>query len=247
MVELVGVHGADQRDVVRHRADAGQQVAEFHAALAVWLEFALGSHQHRRLLFDEGEPYVGGHFLGQRFAAQFVQLGLGIEEVDVTRCAGHENENTALGLGRKVWPDVRQWVALGGEQVVLLKQRRQCCHADSACAGCQKIAPCKLSPIAGCLWINPLAMSYCCAGNLPCRGRSRNPGMRSKQIFDEFGRPGDYGLAALHDDRPLKENRIQCDGRQNVLLGGVGRKAKLAVFVFFDPKQVVGGNFEFFQ
>ena len=155
MVELVGVHGADQRDVVRHRADVWQQVAEFHAALAVWLEFALGSHQHRRLLFDEGEPYVGGHFLGQRFAAQFVQLGLGIEEVDVTRCAGHENENTALGLGRKVWPDVRQWVALGGEQVVLLKQRCQCCHADSACAGCQKIAPCKLSPIAGCLWINP--------------------------------------------------------------------------------------------
>ena len=87
-------------------------------------ELARAAQQRGRLLLDEGEAHVLGHRLGQRLAVQFVELRLGVEQVDLARRAFEVDADAVLGLRRRSaaaaaradWP---RRAALGGEQAVV--------------------------------------------------------------------------------------------------------------------------------
>ena len=49
---------------------------------------------------DEGEPLALGERLGHRLAVQLVQLRLRLEQFELARAAGHEQEDDGLGLRR---------------------------------------------------------------------------------------------------------------------------------------------------
>ena len=146
MVERLGVHRADQGDVVGAGRQVRQEVGQLHAALAVLRELARAAHQTGALLLDEGEADVLGHRLGQLLAVQLVELGLGVEEVDLAGSAFEIDADARLGLGGEVRGLGRQWIGvirrlgLGGEEAVVAEHRRQGQHADAAGRGGQEVA-----------------------------------------------------------------------------------------------------------
>ena len=82
MVERLGVHRADQRDVVGTGRQVRQEVGKLHAALAVLGELPRAAQNRGRLLLDEGEPDVLGERLRQLLAVQLVELRLGVEKIE---------------------------------------------------------------------------------------------------------------------------------------------------------------------
>ena len=65
------------------------------------LNLRLRAQQRGRVFLQKGEPHVLDQRLGQLLAVQFVELRLGIEQVDLARRAFHENEDAALARGAK--------------------------------------------------------------------------------------------------------------------------------------------------
>ena len=101
VVEGVGVHGAHQAEIVGAGADVRDEIGELDAALPVRRETrglastaALGLVKaRRRSLVSSGR---------QRLAVPLLELGLGVEEIDLAGPALHEHEDDVLGLGREV-------------------------------------------------------------------------------------------------------------------------------------------------
>ena len=102
MVEHVGVHRADERDVVGARGDVREQIRDLHTALAVPSKRSRRALENCTVLLDESEADLVSQRFGKRLPVEFTKLWLRIEEVDLARCAGHENEDAALGARRGV-------------------------------------------------------------------------------------------------------------------------------------------------
>src|SRR5580692_5125104 len=98
MIELVRVHRADHQHVVRAGGKMRQKITELHAALAMSAELARRAEQNGRFLLDEGEPYVLDQRLGKRLTIQLVELGLGIEQIDLAGSPFQKDENALLGF-----------------------------------------------------------------------------------------------------------------------------------------------------
>ena len=104
VVDRLGVHRADDADLVGDLRGVRQQVADPLAALAALFE--------RGEAFADGEIFLaGGHAgdalaladgVGQILAVDFVEPGLVVEEIDVRGTAGLEQIDDALRLGREV-------------------------------------------------------------------------------------------------------------------------------------------------
>ena len=101
VVELVGLHRADDRDVVGDRREVRQQLGDLGARLPVPLELERRAEQLRRAL-DEREPLALDQLLGDVLAVVLRQLRLGIEQIELRRRAGHEQVDDALRLRREV-------------------------------------------------------------------------------------------------------------------------------------------------
>ena len=133
MIEGVGVHGADQGEVVGAGRQVRQEVGQLHAALSVLRELAWAAHEPRRLLLQEGEADVLGHRLGQLLAVQLVELRLGIEQVDLAGRAFEIDADTRFGLRREVRCLRGERIGcLGGEQAIVAQKRGQGGQADAA-------------------------------------------------------------------------------------------------------------------
>src|SRR5262249_48880640 len=95
---------------------------------------------------DKGKAHLPGHGVGQLLAVQLVELGLGVEEVNLTGSAFQVNADTGLGPGREVWRPGGQRVervgrfALGGAPSGVLGRRRQGHKADAAGGGGEEVA-----------------------------------------------------------------------------------------------------------
>lgn len=89
MVRHVGLHAADEAELVRVRGDLREQLADPQAALAALLELPHRGHELARghLAFADG------------FARVFRQLGFVIKAVHMRWPAVHAEEKHALGLG----------------------------------------------------------------------------------------------------------------------------------------------------
>ncbi len=105
----VRVHRADDAEIVGMFAEVGKQLADFHAALAVLLEFERRGKGRSRLAFGAQV------FVRQGFSRKPCQGGLGVEGVDMRRPAIQEDMNDVLGLGGKMR-------RLGGQRILELRR-----------------------------------------------------------------------------------------------------------------------------
>ncbi len=98
VVQAVGMATANDGDVVHAGGDFRIPVADPNARLSVLGEFALGAQQRRVGRAAHGRERAV-EAIGQRLAGQLVELGLGIEQVDVAGPAVEEAPDDALGRG----------------------------------------------------------------------------------------------------------------------------------------------------
>ena len=109
MVELVGVHRADDGQLVGDGGEIRQQFGHFDARLAVFGELVRRA-EHLRHALDEREPLLLEERFGAGLAVQLLQLRLVVEQFELRRRAGHVQVDDVLGLGG----EVRR---LGGERI----------------------------------------------------------------------------------------------------------------------------------
>ena len=110
VVELIGVHGSHEQEIVGALGEVGQQVAEFHARLAVSGELAWGAHEYGGLFFDERESDVLGERFWEGLAVEFVEFWFGVVEVQLAGCSLHEDEDAVLRFRREVRLARSEWV-----------------------------------------------------------------------------------------------------------------------------------------
>jgi hypothetical protein len=82
VVERVGVHRPHDRDVVDHRAEVREQLAEFGAGLAVLLELELRAEQ-LAVRVDERGPVVLEQLRRRQGAVELGELRLVVEQLEV--------------------------------------------------------------------------------------------------------------------------------------------------------------------
>jgi len=102
VVDLLGVHRADHRDLIGVFGDVGQDVSDLHPGLAVAGEVMLGPHAGERLALELGELLALGERVRHRLAVQFAELGFEIEGLQMGRAARHAEEDDAFDLGRQL-------------------------------------------------------------------------------------------------------------------------------------------------
>ena len=118
MVERFAVQRANQCDVVDTRGDVRQEIRDFHAAPAVATKRTRTAHQDGRVLLDERKPHLVGHRVRQLLTVKLVELGLGVEQIELARRAGHEQEDAILGFRSEMRP-------LRGKRIAGVRRRRQ--------------------------------------------------------------------------------------------------------------------------
>ena len=98
VVVVVAHHRADETDVVGHRADVRQQLGQFHSALAVLPKAEGRAHQQIGL----ATRLKALDMLRMPLAAALLQLGLGIEQIDLAGPAVLHQQNDRLRPSRKM-------------------------------------------------------------------------------------------------------------------------------------------------
>ena len=88
-------------DLVGHLAEVLQRRPQHRARLPVLRKLELRP-EHRRVRLDEGVALVADDRWRQRLALESGQLGLGVEQFELARCAGHEQVDDGLRRGLEV-------------------------------------------------------------------------------------------------------------------------------------------------
>ena len=96
MIGDIGVHGADDAEVVGAGGDVGEDVGDFEAALAVALELVWRPHEGAGLAF--GAEVFARHGL----AMEAVEFGFGVEGVDLGRAAVGEDVDDVFGFSAEL-------------------------------------------------------------------------------------------------------------------------------------------------
>ncbi len=104
MVDRLGVHRADDAEVVGDFAGVRQEVAVFDAGLAVFLEVGerAGERERGLIAAHARQALPLTNRIGKRLKVAFTQQGLGVEGFELRRAARLEEVDDALGLGREV-------------------------------------------------------------------------------------------------------------------------------------------------
>src|SRR4051794_27838502 len=96
MIEGLGVHRADKRNLVHRLADVREHLGHFDSGFPIAPEFMRAAKQHSRILLQESEPDIPGERLRQLLAVHLVKFWFRIEEVDLARAPFHEKEDALL-------------------------------------------------------------------------------------------------------------------------------------------------------
>ena len=88
MIDLLGVHRADQTQIIRHSAQLLEMFAHFQTALAIPLESPLGAQTFEGLTLQLGQLLAFGETLRHVLPVQRGQLWFGIECFQMARSAG---------------------------------------------------------------------------------------------------------------------------------------------------------------
>ena len=149
VIDRLGVHRADQGDVVRDAGDIRQQLAEFHLRVAVSGELVTRSRERESLLIlrHPSDSLSHREMIAHVFPEVFLQLRLVIEEVLLRRRTALEHVDDPLRF-RRVVIFLHQPVGLGNlvRKRIALEQGRQCCRsyarrgfAEKVSAGFEKL------------------------------------------------------------------------------------------------------------
>ena len=141
---VAGVHASDHAEIVSNLCGVGQEFAEIHPALAVFLELPRAAEKFAAGLVGKAVMDIAAIV----HAVTALQFGLGIGEIHVAWAAVHEQGNHRLGpghvmrlFGLKVKTALPARDVLGrAEQFLALQQPRQREAADTHRVADEKLA-----------------------------------------------------------------------------------------------------------
>ncbi len=113
VVEGVRVHRLHDAEFVGDGGDVGDELGEFGSGAAVAGELEAGSEEGG-VRVDEGGPVTLEEFGGGKLAVPLRELGLVVEQLEMAGCAGHEEEDDALGAGSEMGLARREGIQRGG-------------------------------------------------------------------------------------------------------------------------------------
>ena len=99
VVDLLGDHGADDGDVIRHLSGPGQVVADVLGPTSVLFELGEVALHLEFLALQLGNGLTLGEGFGHRFSVQLVELGFVVEGFQVGGPARHAEKDHPFGLG----------------------------------------------------------------------------------------------------------------------------------------------------
>ena len=146
VIENVGGHRVHHGDVIGNAGDVRQALRHPRAGGAVTGELAARAQHLRRRLGErvhEGEALALDEFGGNRLAVQLGQLRLVVEQLQLTRRTGHEQEDDVLGLGGEVRLLRGQRVGEGPvirRRAAFVQERRQRGGAEADAALAEEMA-----------------------------------------------------------------------------------------------------------
>ena len=100
VIDLLRHHRADDGDVIRHRGDVRQIIADQLTTLAVALEGSPRTETLQRLTLELCDGHAAGERFRHRLTVQLGELWLLIEGLQVTGAPCHAQEDDPLGPGR---------------------------------------------------------------------------------------------------------------------------------------------------
>src|SRR5579871_2570808 len=109
VVELVGMHRADDADIVHDLRQIRQLTGDLGSRLPVALESVRGAQQFGRA-FDKREPLSLNELLGDLLAVVLVQFRLVVQQIELRRRARHEEEDDVFGFRAEMRLLRRHWV-----------------------------------------------------------------------------------------------------------------------------------------
>lgn len=99
MIDLIGLQGSDDTDVVGDLLEIGQKVGNHLAGLAALFETDVSAEALEGSVLKEREFNPLGEFLGDGFAIEFAELRFVIEGLELGRASCHVEIDDAFGLG----------------------------------------------------------------------------------------------------------------------------------------------------
>ncbi len=129
----VGVARANQCDIIGVRVEMRDEVGHVHPRLSELAPLAVAA-QAKRVGFEELAVNLA-EAGRQRLRVEAVQKRLGVEQVHLAGTAGHEQENTALGLRRQMAGLRGQWPAAGPGEALTAQQVRKAQQPKAAAGG----------------------------------------------------------------------------------------------------------------
>ena len=132
VVDGVGVHRANDGQVVGYAGHVRQQFGHFRAGPPVLPELELGTDAHQLAAGKLSDPLAPGDAFGHGLPGHFDQLRLGVEQIQLGWRSRHEEVDDALGRGCEVEPVQRaEGISRSVAIEVLPQQRRQGQRADA--------------------------------------------------------------------------------------------------------------------
>src|SRR5262249_49623746 len=139
--DAIAVTGTQHGKVVDPCGGVREQVGNLDAGLTVLLEDALTAKQ-AGILLDELILRLA-ELCGTRLAVEVIQERLGVEGVEMTGSAGHEEENDSPGPGTGFVRRLRgERVGRGAAQVVLVEEGSQGQRPEATEGFAEEPAPC---------------------------------------------------------------------------------------------------------
>ena len=102
VIDLFGVQGANDANVIRDAADVRKQRRNLLPRLAPFSEFTKRSARDQLCILQLGELLALGERVRERLAVEFFELGLEIKTLQVRRSTRHAQVDDAPGFHRKV-------------------------------------------------------------------------------------------------------------------------------------------------
>src|SRR5581483_3807225 len=141
VIDLLGPHGADDADVVRHAADVGEQAYHLLSRFAELLELVLRAEAFQLFALQLCDLLALGERFGHALAVHLRQLRLVVERLQVRGAAGLVEKDDALRLGgevQRIYYAVRRSGGGGGCKQFRVEQRVQRNYAEAGNALAQE-------------------------------------------------------------------------------------------------------------
>ena len=98
VVDLLGLQGADDAEVVGDRPDVREDVGQLHARLTPLLEFEGAPARLEHGILELRDLLALGEGLRKRLAVEALEDGFVVEELQMGRAAGHAEEDHPFRL-----------------------------------------------------------------------------------------------------------------------------------------------------